>query len=357
MANEIYYNLRDCLDQYTLGFASTESEVEIEILESLFTVEEADMYLNLTDDLQSAKEIAEHTNRDPGEVEEILKRMTEKGLVFAKFPSKENECFYYAAAPFAHGIFEHTAKRLDSRQARLFDAFFKAGPFTKGGTSPTRIIPVNQAVDAGTKIMPYDDIRAIIRSKKRIAITDCSCTDLMNKVRGKVCDKPKEVCMAFDFYAQHYIGTGMGREITLDEALARLDECEEAGLVPQFGNSENPEVLCNCCPDCCMAFPMLNQLPKPGRMASTNYFSQIDADLCTACETCIDRCPMDAISMDRNEIAEVNLDRCIGCGLCVTTCPADAISLKLKPVEQQSLPPERNIVLRSSIEMEASIKS
>ena len=84
MTDNVYYKLRDCLDQYTLGFASTESGVEIEILESLFTVEEADMYLNLTDDLQSAKEIAEHTNRDPGEVEGILRRMTEKGLVFAK---------------------------------------------------------------------------------------------------------------------------------------------------------------------------------------------------------------------------------------------------------------------------------
>ncbi|MHA1255415.1 MAG: 4Fe-4S dicluster domain-containing protein, partial [Promethearchaeota archaeon] len=48
--------------------------------------------------------------------------------------------------------------------------------------------------------------------------------------------------------------------------------------------------------------------------------------LCVGCETCIERCQMDAIKM-RKEKSKVNLKRCIGCGNCVVVCPSEAIQL------------------------------
>ena len=109
MAEEIYYRLRDKINEYTLGFAETESGVEIKILEYLFTVEEAEVYLNLEENvLKTPEEIASKMNRDPEEVADILKPMAEKGLAYAKFPEKEGDPVYYAACAWVHGIYENS---------------------------------------------------------------------------------------------------------------------------------------------------------------------------------------------------------------------------------------------------------
>ena len=48
MTAKVYYDLREQMDQYSVGFPSTESGVEMRILEKLFSEEEAELYLNLS---------------------------------------------------------------------------------------------------------------------------------------------------------------------------------------------------------------------------------------------------------------------------------------------------------------------
>ena len=55
--------------------------------------------------------------------------------------------------------------------------------------------------------------------------------------------------------------------------------------------------------------------------------AKIDIQLCTGCETCVDVCPMDAISM-RDGKACVDEDECAGCGVCVDECPVGAICVE-----------------------------
>jgi ferredoxin len=82
--------------------------------------------------------------------------------------------------------------------------------------------------------------------------------------------------------------------------------------------------------------------PHPAEMVQSNYFAQVDQEECIGCETCLERCQMDAIEMV-DEISTVDLNRCIGCGLCVTTCPSEAMQLVQKPEDQQYLPPETGV--------------
>ena len=76
-------------------------------------------------------------------------------------------------------------------------------------------------------------------------------------------------------------------------------------------------------------------------MVITNYYARVDPDLCSACETCLDRCQMEAISIGDEGVAEIDLNRCIGCGLCVTTCTTEAMSLQPKPDSERREPPEK----------------
>jgi len=47
-------------------------------------------------------------------------------------------------------------------------------------------------------------------------------------------------------------------------------------------------------------------------------------DKCTACGTCVDVCPAEAIE-EGDPIYKIDPDKCVDCGQCADACPADAI--------------------------------
>jgi electron transport complex protein RnfB len=77
-------------------------------------------------------------------------------------------------------------------------------------------------------------------------------------------------------------------------------------------------------------------LGRPADMVQTYYVSKIDPELCTACEVCMERSPMDAIELIE-DVAQIIDGRSIGCGVCIPTCPGEAISLVAKPGRKRRL--------------------
>lgn len=51
---------------------------------------------------------------------------------------------------------------------------------------------------------------------------------------------------------------------------------------------------------------------------------KIDPDMCTACGTCIDECPVEAISA--GDVYSIDPSLCSDCGTCADVCPIEAIS-------------------------------
>jgi ferredoxin len=47
-------------------------------------------------------------------------------------------------------------------------------------------------------------------------------------------------------------------------------------------------------------------------------------DDCVACGSCLDECPVDAIS-EGDPIYTIDPEKCNDCGNCVDSCPSDAI--------------------------------
>lgn len=52
-----------------------------------------------------------------------------------------------------------------------------------------------------------------------------------------------------------------------------------------------------------------------------------DPDLCTACGSCIEQCPVSALSMAEEDLPVVDADTCITCFCCQEICPEKAIAL------------------------------
>jgi NAD-dependent dihydropyrimidine dehydrogenase PreA subunit len=267
--------------------------------------------------------------------------MTNKGLLFRL---KRDGITKYGTIAFVHGLFEFQLKNLDRELAEMVEQYHKEGfskNFTNIGGMFLRTIPVERAIDVTHNVAAYDDAIDILKSKEYIVITDCICRTKKVKV-GNGCGKKMEACFMFGSMGRLYVDRGMGREIDLDEAISILKEAQESGLVTQPATSQNPTGMCNCCGDCCGVLISIKEHPKPAEIVFSNYFAMIDRDLCTGCETCLDRCQMDAIAMKDNT-AVINRDRCIGCGLCVTTCAAEAVKLTPKPDNEHKTPPASTV--------------
>lgn len=350
----LYERLRDRIDQYSVGFVATASGVELKILKRLFTEEEASVYLGLTRRPEPVRAIAGRLGRDEDEVARILKAMTEKGLTF---PATHNGTKFYAAAPFMHGFFEHQVFRRDKDRElpTLFEEYFQTGFIPR--TKALRTVPIHMDATPESPVAPYDDVKRIIMTKERIGLFPCACNYQTASI-GLECDRPHDMCMAFDFYAEYLLDEiGFGRSISREEALGILDAAEAAGLVHQTGGDKrNTECICNCCPDCCTILRQVRLLPNPARYKSSNYVLCYSEDVCRHCLVCLGRCPMQALSSDEDDALTIDRDRCIGCGLCTTTCESGALRLRIKDEKDRRTPPSTFDFMRCSLDLWKEIR-
>jgi electron transport complex protein RnfB len=337
-AEKIYRKLQQQLDLYSVGFPSTDSGIEIQILKTLFNEQQANMFLNLNPIMENISAIAQRINQSEKEVGPLLEEMASKGLVFRL--EKKGQ-IKYGAIPFVHGLFEFQVKRLGKEMANLVEEYYNSGfkdSMAKNAAGFLRVIPVKKSIVTTQNIAAFDDAVEILKSKPLIVITDCICRK-QRQILDMGCNKHLEACFMFGSMAQYYLDHDMGRQITLEEGIEILALAQKQGLVTQPATSQNPGGMCNCCGDCCGVLSSLNSTDKPANLVFSNHTAIVEKENCTGCEICIDRCQMNAIHMDDEGCAEINDDRCIGCGLCITTCPSDALILNRKLAEKTKMPP------------------
>jgi electron transport complex protein RnfB len=336
--SDVYERLRARLDDLAVGYPETKSKVEIRLLKRLFTEKEAEFFVHLHPLLEAPADVAKRLNRDPDEVADLMEQMAKKGLLFRK---RKGNGVRYAAVPYVVGIFEFQVGSMDEAFARDNEQYFEQVFLQASQSYKTpvlRTIPINREIVAEWPIAPFEDVLKIIDNQEKIAIAPCVCRT-QRGLAGHDCDKPKDNCFSFGSHAEYYVENGMGRYITKEEAKKILIKNEEAGLVMQPFNSQKVGGMCSCCGDCCGVLRSLKKQPNPAEAVQSNYYARVDEALCTGCETCVDRCQMEAVEVV-DGISTVHLNRCIGCGLCVTTCPAEAIRLIKKSDDQLYHPPK-----------------
>ncbi len=338
MTQSIYRKLQERLDLYSMGFPAAASGIEIKILKYLFTEKEAALFLALSPALETPDAISERIHEPLQEMAEKLDEMAEKGLLFRL---KKGDVVKYGAIPFVHGLFEFQVKSLKPDFAKMMGDYFEEAfdqAMIKNAAHFLRVIPVNKSIDLTHHVANYEDAVQILKSKDRIVIADCICRK-RTEVIDQGCGKQLEACFMFGSMGQYYLDKHMGRKISFDEAVAVLKKCGEDGLVTQPATSQNPAGMCNCCGDCCGVLAAIKKHPDPASIVFSNYIVNIANQDCTGCETCLERCQMDALSVGEDGMIEVARNRCIGCGLCVTTCPVGALELIDKPDKAKQIPP------------------
>jgi Pyruvate/2-oxoacid:ferredoxin oxidoreductase delta subunit len=351
MSEEVYRQLCETMAKRGGRYPGIDIPEFYEMAKELFTPEEAAVSNAIPRGFSPAKVIAEAMGKSEEEVVPILEAMADKGLCAG---GEMEESKFYGSLPFVPGIFEFqfmrgTKTEKDKKLAKLIHAYKAAYDAAQGGEPkitypPQRVIPIDETIKPGNTVHPYDRVASFIEKYDPIAVGTCFCRHEAALIdENDRCDMPNEVCMQFGMAAQFTIERGITRKVSKQEALDILKKSEEAGLVHCSINQQEIDFMCNCCPCHCMIFKAALAQPKPGLALNSGFKPVWDADLCTACETCIDRCPMSALKMGSKDVPEVNLDRCIGCGVCATGCPEEAISMDQRidiptpPVDRKAL--------------------
>ena len=55
--------------------------------------------------------------------------------------------------------------------------------------------------------------------------------------------------------------------------------------------------------------------------------AKVDVEKCTGCESCVESCPSESISMETDK-AVIKEEDCVDCAVCVDECPVEAISME-----------------------------
>jgi len=339
MSENLYRRVQQQLNQYSMGFPEAASGVEIDILRSLFSESDAVLFTHMTPILETPDGVAQRLCRPVDDVSRELDDMAERGLLFRL---KKGDQPKYAAIPFVHGIFEFQVGTMSRDLAEKVHSYFDEAfheAMRQAGDLFLRTIPVNRSIDADLRVASYDDAVEILQGLDKIVVTNCVCRVRAGRMEED-CGKPLEVCFLFGSMGQYYLDRGIGRQVSLNEAVSILETCQKTGLVTQPASSQNPGGMCNCCGDCCGSLAALNKHPKPATLVFSNYVAALDSDECSGCETCVERCQMDALAMNDSGVCDLAVERCIGCGLCVTTCPSEALTMHPKPQELQRVPPK-----------------
>ena len=350
MADPIYKGLMERFAQRGVRYPGMDIPEFYELASELFTSEEASVAAAMPKGFCTAEKLTETLKKSKEEIEATLQTMTMKGLLLS-FSMEGTEA--YSLPPFVPGIFEYqfmrgTKTEKDRRLARLISNYRKAVDAINGipriSFPTTRVITVDQKIEAGSKVHTYDQMSAYVENADPISVCTCFCRHEAELIDpNDSCGNRNDVCMQFGMGARFAIDKGMGREISKKEALEILKNSEEQGLVHCSSNHQNIDFVCNCCADHCMILKTALAQPKPGLALNSGFEPSIDQEECTVCEVCIDNCPATALAMSEDEVLQLDLDRCFGCGVCATSCPTDAISLVAKagypepPLDQQGM--------------------
>jgi len=335
---EVYERLRERMDNLGTGYPASESGVEIRILKKLFTEEEADLFVHLTPLLETPEDVAKRLGCEVKQTAKLMNRMAQKGQLLRV---QKGDTVTFSPMPYVAGIFDLQVKTMDRELAVAMDEYYDSelGPTPQSFKTPLfRTIPINKELVVQWPITPYEDALEILENHDVFAVAPCVCRT-WRKLSDKGCEKPVETCLQLGSNAKHFVKQGIGRFISKEEAKEIIKNSEKNGLVLQPFNSQKVGTLCSCCGDCCGMLRSLKKQVVPAAAVKSNYYAVVAAEECTGCETCLERCQMEAVSIV-DEKAVIDLDRCIGCGLCVTTCETDAMSLSRKTEDQLYVPPK-----------------
>ncbi len=346
---EEYRDLVARLDRGTMGLPEAADERaeagRREILEILFSPEEAALAARLPVRPVSAEKLAVRLGLPAAELEAKLEPMCERGVVLDLVNPRSGKRSYLLAPPVV-GFFEYSLMRASDgipkkRMAAALHAYTHGDPafareaFGKDTVVGRALVHEPELGDEVPDVLPWERATDVVASARTWAVSLCFCRHKAEHL-GQACDAPMDSCLSLNGGAEFVLRRGFGRAIGKTEALEIMHRARESGLVQIADNVKSrPTFVCNCCGCCCEQL----QAVSHWGLAAVNpsgFVPRRDAARCAGCSRCARACPVGAIAMfpvlsagSRKAALAPRIDeeRCIGCGVCAGACHKGALEM------------------------------
>lgn len=326
------------------------------LLAKLVNLEQAKILMELS---ASAETIAKKLNVEKSLIDNNMQELQEKGLVFPgksgwhmtrswgslhdsagsanidKYPQNLDDEFF--------DLFQIATK--EDKEQRVEDAVTGKAPLRQS----MRVVPRWKAIKDIPGVLPYEDIREILKKSDPIVLIPCACkrAEPHRECKDTI---PVVSCITCGRAGQYNLTRGAGKKLTYEEVMKLFDSLDQFQLIHLTGNANTmPVLVCNCHNCCCGQFIVNAMAKKRGikqtAFAKSRFVAVVDPHKCRGCKICVDkRCPVGAAQMKYypelgKERSFVDEEACIGCGLCVITCPNQARKMKIvRPPEHIPAP-------------------
>ncbi|MDF1561502.1 MAG: 4Fe-4S dicluster domain-containing protein [Deltaproteobacteria bacterium] len=368
-----YADLVERLDAGPVGYPKPASEKAAfgwrEILEILYTPEEAALAARLPLKPSGLGKIAAKLKLAPEELKPRLDRMADKGLVMDVVDPKTGKTRYLLSPPVV-GFFEFSLMRAHDeiprkKMAEALRAYTHGDEtFAREAfgheTMIGRAMVHETAIGAAAlpDVLPWERATELIEGARSLAVALCYCRHKAEHL-GEQCDSEMDNCLSLDAGAEFIARRGFGWSIERSEALEILHRSREAGLVQIADNVQRrPSYLCNCCGCCCGQLQAINEYDLPA-VNPSRFLAEADDETCVGCQRCSRACPIAAISMvprrertvRKNQMRPVvEEERCIGCGVCATACGKEAMRMRQRAEDPDVPLNSVDRVIRQSLE-------
>ncbi|MCK4285865.1 MAG: 4Fe-4S binding protein [Candidatus Lokiarchaeota archaeon] len=319
------------------------------------------------DQWTSLKQLVERSGLSKDEIKKILRRpfitgtISKKGAKYCLEPilpgiferyfqrNRDTEENFKKAAPLFRALMKEVAPQGDLLKDKNWRLFRPLLPLE----AEEKLIEINKDFDVQSQTLPYESIKNLIDKHDMFAVITCQCRHIA-ELTGEPCEiAPAEMgCFIAGPGAQMMVDGGIlgARYLNKEEAIEFIKETEKRGLVHNTVYDEGNEssmFVCNCCGCHCGVLYPPKLFNERGAYQS-NYSPKFNNELCTKCETCMRKCPQEAIYHKfpiepdlSDEQMVLREELCIGCGICSVNCPNDA--LKMVKV-RDNIPPKKNLI-------------
>jgi ferredoxin len=361
MSEKVWYKVAKLIVRASGNPLFQANETLIEILKTLLNEEQITFLLNFRKPILSYQELKKRTEMSDTQLMDMLNSLMDNGIIMDKPIENNNMMEYRLLAPVAD-IFEYSLigeRPFEEKKklAHIFEKMFKETTemvqANYDGLLPifkeripiySRIIPIEKELNVPMeKVLPIHEASKIIDEQEIISLSECPCK-LQKSLIGDPCKTSTNRfrCFHFGNMGRYFIEHGLGKPVSIDVAKRILKEAEEEGLVHKtfhddFSLNEKENSICNCCKCCCILF----QTYYRGIISFhtlTSYIAKIDEKKCIGCGACVEKCPIEAISLVNGK-ARDNENKCIGCGVCVHHCPENARTLVHTELREVYIPP------------------